>query len=164
MWPKFPDICLTVEEKHRKNLNQESDRRSNPGWLRERQRSYHSGGQQPSKIIGPDVWENCTIKTKDKSIMNWNIWEKQQNANDTIKQIQKFYKIIGVFTWLTPPGSCRATTCRERELTLDHIHFCPHKDMDSIPDEESTQCLSHLRVVGPSSRLVFYDALNISGH
>ena len=26
------------------------------------------------------------------------------------------------FTWLTPPGSYRATTCRERELTLDHIH------------------------------------------
>ena len=25
MWPKFPDICLMVEEKPRKNLNQEID-------------------------------------------------------------------------------------------------------------------------------------------
>ena len=30
--------------------------------------------------------------------------------------------LIGAFTWLTPPGPYRATTCRERELTLDHIH------------------------------------------
>ena len=28
--------------------------------------------------------------------------------------------------WLTPPGSYRATTCRERELTLDHIHIFDH--------------------------------------
>ena len=27
------------------------------------------------------------------------------------------------FTWLTPPGPYRATTCRERELTLDHINI-----------------------------------------
>ena len=26
MWPKFPDICLTVEENSRKNLNQELTR------------------------------------------------------------------------------------------------------------------------------------------
>ena len=25
MWPKFPNMCLTVEEKQRKNLNQEID-------------------------------------------------------------------------------------------------------------------------------------------
>ena len=31
--------------------------------------------------------------------------------------------LIGTFTWLTPPGPYRATTCRERELTLDHILF-----------------------------------------
>ena len=30
--------------------------------------------------------------------------------------------ITGAFTWLTPPGPYIATTCRERELTLDHIH------------------------------------------
>ena len=40
----LPDICLTVEEKPRKNLNQEnwSDRGSNPGPLGERQRCYPS--------------------------------------------------------------------------------------------------------------------------
>ena len=26
------------------------------------------------------------------------------------------------FTWLMPPGPYRATTCGEKELTLDHIH------------------------------------------
>ena len=30
--------------------------------------------------------------------------------------------LMGIFTWLTPPGPYRATTCSERELTLDHIH------------------------------------------
>ena len=46
---KFPDICLTGEEKPRKNLTQEScpDRGSNPGPLRDRRACYrltHSGG------------------------------------------------------------------------------------------------------------------------
>ena len=46
---KLPDICLTVEEKHRKNLTQETcpDRGSNPGPLRDRRACYHlshSGG------------------------------------------------------------------------------------------------------------------------
>ena len=47
---KLPDICLTGEEKPRKNLTQEScpDRGSNPGPLRDRRACYrllHSGGQ-----------------------------------------------------------------------------------------------------------------------
>ena len=38
------------------------------------------------------------------------------------------------FTWLTPHGAYRATTCRERELTLDHIHtFLQHRDMEGHP-------------------------------
>ena len=37
------------------------------------------------------------------------------------------------FTRLTPPGPYRATTCQERELTLDHIiPFWPHKDMEGL--------------------------------
>ena len=41
---RFPDICLTVEEEPRKNLNQENspDRGSNPGPLGEMQRCYAS--------------------------------------------------------------------------------------------------------------------------
>ena len=31
------------------------------------------------------------------------------------------------------PGPCRVTTCQERQLTLDHIIFWPHKDMDDLP-------------------------------
>ena len=47
---KFPDICLTGEEKPRKNLTQETcpDRGSNPGPLRDKRACYHllhSGGQ-----------------------------------------------------------------------------------------------------------------------
>ena len=42
--------------------------------------------------------------------------------------------LIDAFTWLTPPGPYRATTCWERELTLDHIIlFWPHKDMEGFP-------------------------------
>ena len=46
---KLPDICLTGEEKPRKNLTQETcpDRGSNPGPLRDRRACYrlsHSGG------------------------------------------------------------------------------------------------------------------------
>ena len=47
---KFPDICLTDEEKLRKNLTQETcpDRGSNPGPLRDKRACYHllhSGGR-----------------------------------------------------------------------------------------------------------------------
>ena len=40
---KDPDICLTGEEKPRKNLTQETfpDRGSNPGPLRDRRACYH---------------------------------------------------------------------------------------------------------------------------
>ena len=52
---KFPDICLTGEEKPRKNLTQETcpDRESNPGLMRDRRawrdrracyQLLHSGG------------------------------------------------------------------------------------------------------------------------
>ena len=48
---KFPDICLTGEEKPRKNLTQETcpDRESNPGPLRDKRACYHlilSGGRK----------------------------------------------------------------------------------------------------------------------
>ena len=47
---KLPDICLTGEEKPRKNLTQEAcpDQGSNPGPLRDRHACYHllhSGGR-----------------------------------------------------------------------------------------------------------------------
>ena len=50
---KLPDICLTGEEKPRKNLIEETcpDRGSNPGPLRDRHTCYrltHSGGLQTS--------------------------------------------------------------------------------------------------------------------
>ena len=40
---------------------------------------------------------------------------------------------MGTFTWLTPPGPYRATTCRERELNYgSHTYFWPHKDMEGL--------------------------------
>ena len=40
-----------------------------------------------------------------------------------IISLSKFnFPLIGTFTWLTPPGPYRVTTCRGRELTLDYIH------------------------------------------
>ena len=53
---KFPDICLTGEEKTRKILTQETcpDRGSNPGPLRDKRACYHllhSGGQLPNLMI-----------------------------------------------------------------------------------------------------------------
>ena len=49
---KFPDICLTGEEKLRKSLTQETcpDRGLNPGPLRDKRVCYHllhSGGRYP---------------------------------------------------------------------------------------------------------------------
>ena len=55
---KFPDICLTGEEKPRKNLTQETcpDRGSNPGPLRDKRACYHllhSGG--PKYLISLQI-------------------------------------------------------------------------------------------------------------
>ena len=43
--------------------------------------------------------------------------------------------LIGTFTWPTPPGPYRATTCRGRELNYgSHTYFFwPHKDMEGLP-------------------------------
>ena len=63
---KLPDICLTGEEKPRKNLTQETcpDRGSNPGPLRDK-RAYnhllHSGGQEMSKYNLRSQLENDTF-------------------------------------------------------------------------------------------------------
>ena len=50
--------------------------------------------------------------------------------------------------WLTTPGPYRATICRERELTPDHIHtFWPHKDMPGPPPRQQ----EHERRYTPST-------------
>ena len=57
------------------------------------------------------------------------------------------HPLKGVFTWLTPPGPSRATTCRERDLTLDqkHTFFYHTRTMRASPHERSAQCRGHLR-------------------
>ena len=43
--------------------------------------------------------------------------------------------LIGTFTWPTPPGPYRATTCRGEgiKLWITYILFWPHKDMEGLP-------------------------------
>ena len=59
---KLPDICLTGEEKPRKNLTQETcpDRGSNPGPLRDKRACchlLHSGGRE-TKWMSVEKWWN----------------------------------------------------------------------------------------------------------
>ena len=63
---KFPDICLTGEEKYSKNLTQDTcpDRESNPDPLRDRlacYRLFHSGGQ----------YEILTYKSRNYALRSW---------------------------------------------------------------------------------------------
>ena len=63
---KFPDICLTGEEKPRKNLTQETCpyRRSNPGPLRARCACYrllHSGGLSIHSILKINLIFSSTL-------------------------------------------------------------------------------------------------------
>ena len=55
--------------------------------------------------------------------------------------------LIGTFTWPTPPGPYRATTCRGRELNYEsHTYFFDHtRTWRASPDEWSTQRRGHLR-------------------
>ena len=60
---KFPDICLTGEEKHRINLTQKTcpDRGSNPGPLREKLACYHLLHSGPT-LIQSQNWSINKIK------------------------------------------------------------------------------------------------------
>ena len=55
--------------------------------------------------------------------------------------------LIGTFTWPTPPGHYRTTTCRGRELNYgSHTYFFDHtRTWRASPDEWSAQCRGHLR-------------------
>ena len=55
--------------------------------------------------------------------------------------------LLGTFTWPTPPGPYRATTCRKRELNYgSHTYFFDHtRTWMASPDEWSAQCRGHLR-------------------
>ena len=44
-----------------------------------------------------------------------------------------------LFTWLTPLGPYRATTCRERELTLEHVHTFLTTQWHGVPPPKMNQ-------------------------
>ena len=92
--------------------------------------------------------DDCTYfifprKTRDKHRRY--SWILQKYLFHLLSQFN--LSLIATFTWLTPPGFYRATTCRERELTLDHIHtlFYHTRTWRASPDEWSVQCRDHLR-------------------
>ena len=55
--------------------------------------------------------------------------------------------LICTFTWPTPPGTYRGTTCRERELNYGSqtCYFDHRRTWRASPDEWSTLCRGHLR-------------------
>ena len=68
-------------------------------------------------------------------------------ANDLISLSKFNLPFIGTFTWPTPPGPYRATTCRGRELNYgSHTYFFDHTwTWRASGDEWSAQCRCHLR-------------------
>ena len=56
-------------------------------------------------------------------LVNWDMHNPGSACRGTdLPSGRLLYIRTETFTWFTPPGPYRATTCRERELTLDHIH------------------------------------------
>ena len=80
---KFPDICLTDEEKPRKILTQEicPDRELNPGPLRDRRACYrllHSGGQGSHKSLNYSL---CSRRKREIWTLNLNfIYLQHENG------------------------------------------------------------------------------------
>ena len=82
---KFPNICLTGEEKPRKNLTQETcpDRGSNPGPLRDKRACYHllhSGGQVINCTFIRSVRPNRLLNVyRSRNSSMWNCISFQGN-------------------------------------------------------------------------------------
>ena len=76
-----------------------------------------------------------------------------------------------LFTWLTQPEPYRATTCRERELTLDHIytflttqeHGRPHRMRDQINTEATSHKTRILKTIHTSHAHIHSDKANMKG-
>ena len=72
---KLPDICLTGEEKPRKNLTQDTcpDRGSNPGPLRDRRACYHlvhSGGPKVLVLLGMNRYGSFPLLSASHSLFS----------------------------------------------------------------------------------------------
>ena len=121
---KFPDICLTVEEKppQKKTLTQETcpDRWSNPGPLRDKRACYHllhSGGQkkynQSNLIIVKSILEiiihilkllhknvECFTSEPNAHGIFWNLHIKSNlkiNTSETNESIELKFFILSIF-------------------------------------------------------------------
>ena len=145
---KLADICLTGEEKSRKIITQETchDRGSNPGLQRDRRACYRltHGGGLPLGYLQHLL--HYSFKHPLKFIL-LNNYVYAMKHEITISLSKFNLPLMGTFTWPTPPGPYRATTCRGRELNyVSHIYFFEHTRTWRVsPDEWSAQCRGHLR-------------------
>ena len=99
---KLPNICLTCEEKPRKNLTQETcpDRGSNPGPLCDRRACYrlaHSSG-----------WTSSKFTTGVKYQFHQGIWWDQRSENPSNTSPPYIYRIHIVVHRCGASGSMRA--------------------------------------------------------
>ena len=78
--------------------------------------------------------------------MHYITWSK---ASDIISISSSEFNLPlrGSFTWITPPGPYRVTTCRGRELNFgSHTYFFDNiRTWKSSPDECSAYCRGYLR-------------------
>ena len=110
---KFPDICLTGEEKPRKNFTQETcpDRGSNRGPLRDKRSCYHllhSGGQSRDfwveKFVIFWIWINViSISNMRLGMLNKQSWTADRGG----------LPALGLVEGLTTPHRKEKTFCSE---------------------------------------------------
>ena len=137
---KLHDICLTSEEKPRKNFTQETcpDRGSNPGPLRDKRACYHllhtSGHsfrwRQPEQNTDKGHTHNprTEIKITDPAALESRDSTDHATATD---QCWIYYNSFYKYT---------RHARYNFHITVDHMHiFWPHKDMEGLPGEASAQ-------------------------
>ena len=83
-------------------------------------------------------------RSEFKKVYNYSCFEKICHL---ISSSKFNLPLICTFTWPTPPGPYRATTCRGRVLNFgSHTYFFDHtRTWRASPDEWSAQCRGHLR-------------------
>ena len=112
-------------------------------WLRGNARDSHSGGPGFKSRCRP-TWLGLFrgFPQSSRQMLGWifittiHLIIIHQFHISHLISLSKFkLPLIGTFTWPTPPGPYRATTCRGREVNYGYTYilFWPHKDMEGLP-------------------------------
>ena len=102
-------------------------------------------------LSGPFLWNgllNPCLPARQNLISTLGLGVLSGGSHNILISLPEFnLPLIGSFTWLTPPGPYRTTTCRGRELNFgSHTSFFEHtKTWTTSPDEGLAQCRGHLR-------------------